>query len=75
MSYKAKPWPYHANGALEDVLSLLKDAERATGQAQRAAVEGDSGNALVSMSDIRTQIMLAYGILIMAKSGHYPKDS
>lgn len=71
MPYKAKPWPYHASGALEDALSLLKDAERATAQAQQAAIRGDLGNVIVSASDIRTQIMLAHSTLVLAKAGKY----
>jgi hypothetical protein len=71
MSYKARPMGYKASGALEDVLSLLMDAERITSQAHRAVVEDDKWSAVVSMSDIRTKIMLAHSTIVLAKAGKF----
>jgi hypothetical protein len=71
MSYKARPMGYKASGALEDALSLLMDAERITGQAQKNVGEDDKWNAIILMSDIRTKIMLAHSTIVLAKAGKF----
>lgn len=71
MPYKAKALGYKASGALEDVLSLLMDAERATGQAQKNLGANDIWDAVVLMSDVRTKIMLAHSTIVMAKAGKF----
>ena len=71
MGYKAEKWPYKANGALEDVLSLLKDIEKASGSAQKAVIEGDKLVGVMVMGDIRTKAMLAHTTLVEARAGKY----
>ena len=71
MGYKPKPLGYKANAALEDVLSLLMDIERATGIAQKAVVDGKQLESVMHMSDIRTKAMLAHSTIVEARAGKY----
>lgn len=71
MGYKAERWPYKANGAAEDVLSLLKDIERATVAAQKATQEGNKLEAIIAMADVRVMSAKAGTILVEARAGRY----
>lgn len=71
MGYKPERWPYKALGTLEDVLSMLKDIERAMNQAQKDVVDGKKLEAVITMGDIRIKAVLAHSKLVGAKAGEY----
>lgn len=71
MGYKPKALGYKANGVVEDVLSYLKDIERASRTAQDAVIEGDKLVGVMVMGDIRSKAMLAHSTLVEARAGKY----
>ncbi len=73
MGYKPAKWPTYALEALEDTLALLGNMESEAVEAQKAAREGDKLNAVIAISNMRTQIMLARSALYMGKAGEYKR--
>ena len=71
MGYKPAKWPSYALEALENTLSLLRDIEKETAEAQQAVVNGDKLTAVIVMSAIRTASMKAHSTLVEAKAGKY----
>jgi uncharacterized protein YeaC (DUF1315 family) len=71
MAYKPKPLGYKANAALEDVMSWLKNIERATAEAQQATIDNKPLVVMKVLSDIRTQAMLSHSTIVEARAGKF----